>query len=308
MGLSVSTSIVVSAAVCSFLPSAVAAPDNKLPPKMYPVKPIVRSAAPLEIRKGRFFQYALPPGWSVGEDGQFALTLVAPQSKAITVMVGNAGMPLRSNPGQYIHTKLMALGPQNLQISQPRQCAPISGFQMAYEFDVTYLWRGIPSRGQAKCHIAPAYDSATMAMTAALSTAADWPQFASWLPLVADQVSALNGAAFGARGVMAQNIQNSTAYGDAVREYNNWSQRNWKGVTDARDASTQRNQESFRESLGQTNEWVNPYDTRVPLELSTQYQHYWVDRQGRIVGTDDPTADPNVGSTSDWKKMPRRKR
>jgi hypothetical protein len=44
-------------------------------------------------------------------------------------------------------------------------------------------------------------------------------------------------------------------------------------------------------SVGQTSDWVNPYDTRAPLELSTQYQHYWVDRQGRIVGTDDPTAD-----------------
>ena len=308
MGSPFSTIIAVSATIHILLPPAVAAADTKLPPNMHPVKPIIRAAAQLHIGKGRFFQYALPPGWTVGEDGQFALTLVAPDSKAITVMVGNAGMPLNSTPGQYVYTKLTALGPQNLHLSQPRQVAPIAGFQMAFQFDVTYLWRGIPSRGQVKCHIAPAYDSATMAITAALSTAADWPQFASWLPLVADQVSALNGAAFGARGVMAQNIQNSTAYGEAVREYNNWSQRNWKGVTDARDASTQRNQESFREGLGQTTDWVNPYDTRAPLELSTQYQHYWVDRQGRIVGTDDPTADPNVGSTSEWKKMSPRKR
>ena len=53
---------------------------------------------------------------------------------------------------------------------------------------------------------------------------------------------------------MAQNLQNSTAYGEAVRQYNNWSQRNWKGVTDARAASTQRNQESFRDDgrMGQS--------------------------------------------------------
>jgi hypothetical protein len=124
-------------------------------------------------------------------------------------------------------------------------CRPTQSFRKA-EMALASI-SGLPSfREAARAHIAPAYDSATMAMTAALSTAADWPLFASWLPFVADQVSALNGAAFGARGVMAQNIQNSTAYGEAVREYNNWSQRNWKRVTDARDASTQRNQESFR--------------------------------------------------------------
>jgi hypothetical protein len=307
MGLPLSTIIAVSVALC-IVSSAAAQPDTRLPPNMHPVQATRHAAAQLKIGKGRFFQYVLPEDWTVGEDGQFALTLVAPDSKALSVMVGNAGMPLNTNPGQYIYSKLMALGPQNLQIGQPRPVPPLPGFKMAFQFDVTYLWQGVPSRGQIKCHIAPAYDSATMAMTAALSTAADWPQFSSWLPLVADQVSALNGAAFGARGVMAQNIQNSTAYGEAVREYNNWSQRTWKGVTDSREASTQRNQESFREGLGQTSEWVNPYDVRTPLELSTQYQHYWIDRQGRIVGTDDPTADPNTGSTSEWKKMPRRKR
>ena len=134
---------------------------------MRPVKPVIRRAPQLEIRKGRFFQYALPLGWTVGEDGQFALTLIAPDQKAITVMVGNAGMPLNSHPGQYVYSRLMALGPQNLQISQPRPVAPIAGFQSAYQFDLTYMWRDVPSRGQVKCHIAPAYDSATMAMTAA---------------------------------------------------------------------------------------------------------------------------------------------
>ena len=67
-----------------------------VPPGFVEVKPVSRSVVQpptLRLASGRFFTYALPPGWRVGEDGQFALTLLAPDNKAITVMVGNAGMP-----------------------------------------------------------------------------------------------------------------------------------------------------------------------------------------------------------------------
>jgi hypothetical protein len=65
-----------------------------------------------------------------------------------------------------------------------------------------------------------------MALTAALSTADQWGGYASWLPQVADQVSATNGAAFGMRGIMQQNLQNSKAFGEAARQYRDWSQKN----------------------------------------------------------------------------------
>ncbi|WP_315824014.1 hypothetical protein [Paraflavitalea speifideaquila] len=57
----------------------------------------------LRIGMGQYFSYALPPGWRVGEDGQFALTLVSPDNKAFTVMVGNAGlMPGYPQPGLFM--------------------------------------------------------------------------------------------------------------------------------------------------------------------------------------------------------------
>src|SRR5262249_23616468 len=146
-------------------------------------------------------------------------------------------------------------------------------------------------------NIAPAYDSAVMAMTAALSEAGQWPGYASWLPLVADQVAATNGAAFGMRGIMAQNLQNSMAYAEAARQYREWSQRNWQQVTNDRNASQDRNNFYFRENLGGVQTFVNPYDSRVPLELPGTYQYFCVDRQGNILGTNDGTANPNNGST-----------
>jgi hypothetical protein len=67
---------------------------------------------------------------------------------------------------------------------------------------------------------------------------------------VADQISAANGAAFGVRGIMAQNLQNSMAYAEAARNYREWSQRNWQQVTNDRNASQQKRQEGMREILG----------------------------------------------------------
>ena len=265
-----------------------------------------RPAASLKLVSGQFFSYALPEGWLVGEDGQFALTLIAPDSKALTVLVGNSGLPPNYPPAQFAYQKLSAMQVDNLQLGQPQQVQPIAGFQYAYAFEVRYSVRGVPCQGVAIVHIAPAYDTSVIAMTAALSQSAQWPGYSKWLPLVAQQVAATNGAAFGRRGLMQQNLANSVAYGQAASRYREWSQQNWQGVTDARNASVDRQNTQFRENLGAIQTYVNPYDNRAPVELPTTYQYYWVNAQGTYVGTNDPSVNPNAGSTQEWKKMPKR--
>src|SRR5882757_2466359 len=109
-----------------------APPDaRKIPPGMHPVKPVSSasssSAADLRIARGQYFSYALPEGWRVGEDGQFALTIVSPDNKAIAVLVGNAGYPPNYSPARFVYEKLMALRPENLQIGQPRPASPVGG-------------------------------------------------------------------------------------------------------------------------------------------------------------------------------------
>ena len=281
---------------------------------MFPVNPVsshsgtaAHGSATLPIHQGRFFSYAMPEGWSVGEEGQFALTLMAPDRKALTLMVGNSGLPPHYAPGQFVHDKLMALRPQNLHIGPARQVTPRAGFAQAYEFEVHYSMGSNTAQGIAKVNIAPAYDSAMFVMTAALANTQQWGGYANWLPLVSEQIQATNGAAFGRRGVMAQNLHNSQEFGEAARRYREWSEQNWKKVTDDRWNSTDRRQAEFRKNLGPTHNYVNPYDTRFPLELPSTYQYYWVNRQGKVLGTDDPSANPNYGSTDDWKQMPRHK-
>ena len=262
------------------------------------------AAGELRIVQGQFFSFALPPGWQVGEDGQFAMTLLAPDRKAMTVLVGNAGMPLNHPAARFAYDKLSAMRTQNLQIGEARQSNPAAGFRQAVEFEVSYSVQGVAYRGVAKVSVTPAYDSATMAMTAALAPADQWAGYAPWLPQVANQVSALNGAAFGMRGIMQQNLQNSVAYGEAARQYRDWSQKTWQAVTDDRNASADRRNFAVRENLGGVQTFSNPYGT-PPVEMPMTNKYYWTDRQGRFMGTDDPSANPNDGSTGDWRRMER---
>jgi len=292
------------------------APRAEAVPKGFTeVRPITRpqaaaSRAPqLALAATPFFTYAMPAGWRIGESGQYALTLIAPDNKAVTLLVGNSGLPINFPPAQFAYQKLMAIQPQNLQLGPPRQVRPLQGFAQAWEFPVRYSVGGVPCQGVATVHIAPAYDSAVMAMTAALSESRQWPAYSTWLPLVASLVSARSGAAFGMRGIMAQNLQNSMEYGRALQAYRTWSQKNWQDVTDQRNASQDRNNQQFRETLGNVQAYVDPRDpTKPPIELPNTYRYYWQNEKGVIVGTNDPTINPNVGSTRDWRPMPKRDR
>jgi len=285
-----------------------------LPANVFPVRPITHAArgpaaGQLRIARGRFFSYAMPPTWHVGEDGPYALSLIAPDNQAFTLMVGNAGMFPNYPLDRFVSEKMMAIQPQYLQISAPMQIAPRPGFQHTYQFEVTYTsQRGRPVRGLVRCSVAPAYDTALIVMTGAFAVEAQWSGYSSWLPLAAEQISAIDGAAFGRRGIMAQNLRLSKEYGEATSAYREWSQRNWNQVTEQRGASDDRRNEAVRENLGSTRAYTNPYDTSVPVDLPLTYKYYWVNRQGTYVGTNDPSVNLNYGSTDEWKQMPQTKR
>ena len=59
------------------------------------------------------------------------------------------------------------------------------------------------------------------------------------------------------------------------------------------------------ENLGGVQTFSNPYGTNQAVEMPMTYKYYWRDRQGNMVGTDDPSANPNTGSTGEWRRMER---
>ncbi len=289
---------------------------STIPQNMYAVTPTTGNSqqqqpvannkpepAELQIRQTQFFSYALPNGWRLGEDGQFALSLVAADNKAYTVMVGNAGLMPDYPPANFVYEKMMAMRPVNLQLGTPQQAQAVSGFQYAYSFDVSYQLNGNSYRGVAVCHVAPYYGGCTMAMTAAIAESSQWPSYAAWLPQVSRQIAATNGAAFGMRGIMQQNLQNSMAYAEAAKAYRNWSAEKQQEVTDYRNAVNDKQQEQFRDNLGGVQRYNNPYESGSEVQLPAQYKYYWMDRQGKILGTDDAGVNPNNGSTGEWQKM-----
>ncbi|MFT3981233.1 MAG: hypothetical protein QM687_12230 [Ferruginibacter sp.] len=296
-------------------------PSSKIPDNMYYVTPISNDNAPgpapqssapapvnkpqgeLQVRQGQFFSYALPPGWRLGEDGQFALTLVAPDNQAFTVMVGNAGFMPDYPPGQFVYEKMQALRPANLQVGQAQQASPVAGFQQAYSFPVSYQVNGQQYRGIATCHVAPYYGGCTMAMTAAIAESNQWNGYSSWLPAVSRQIAATNGAAFGMRGVMQQNLRNSMAYAQAAQAYRDWSAQKQQEVTDYRNAVNDKQNEQFRDNLGAVQRYNDPYNNGTEVQLGTQYKYYWMDRQGKILGTNDANVNPNDGGGGDWQQM-----
>src|SRR5262249_4074381 len=120
-----------------------------LPGTFVPVKPVTRdgggggggSRAGGGPRRGggEVFLLALPPGWRVGEDGQYALTLLSPDNSALTVMAGNAGLLPNISPEQFAYQKLSQMQIQNLQFGQQRPARPAVGFRQAVEFDLACM-------------------------------------------------------------------------------------------------------------------------------------------------------------------------
>jgi hypothetical protein len=259
----------------------------------------------VEIRQGQFFRYALPRGWGVAEDGNFAVVLVAPDKAALTIMVGNAGLPLGYNPVQYLYERLAPQFP-NLALGQPQPAQPVMGMQRAWVFELVYNVSGVPCRGVARCSVTSGYDGCTLVITCAAAQEVQWAGYAHWLPQIADQIVPTHSAAFGASAMMMQSLQNSIALRQQAQEYHQWSQQTWQAVTAHRDQIQEKNNFYIRENLGGVETFVNPYDSKL-VELPNQHTHHWVNRQGQVFSTNDPSEDPNAGATEEWVPMTRYK-
>lgn len=263
-------------------------------------------AAPgVDHRQGACFRYVLPAGWTVAEDGPFAVVLVDPLRRAVAAIVGNAGLPPWYPPHQYVYERLVGLGPEALQLGPPRAGTALHGFATAWEFDLSYAVQGVPCLGVARCHIAPAYDSCVMAVTWAASDAARWPMHASWLPAVSMHFAATHAGAFGAQGIMAQNLQNSAAFGQQLQAHREASHALWSEVARQRDASQAQNHDGFRQALGGVERYDNPF-TGQPVELTNRHPSYWIHPlTGQILGGASADFDPRTPQDASWQRMHR---
>lgn len=258
----------------------------------------------IERRVGRFFRFALPAGWIVQENSNM-LCLNSPDQVAAIMTVGLVGMMQPFTPDQFVHYAMQMQQMMLTGFLSGRPIPPAPGCSSAGLFEITYMVNGISCQGVVTCHVALGYGQCNASMTLAASRAEAWNQYRSWLPQVATEVGPAGSQTFMAGQVAADNLRNSVELGQHFRAVNDYTQAQWQQVTNERWAADDRRNFEFRENLGAVQTYTNPYDNHRPVELSTQYRFYWVNRRGEIVGSDDPGYDPRVGSTDEWSQMPR---
>jgi hypothetical protein len=263
---------------------------------------VAQPAPQAQMARGRCFAFAIPQGFRLVEEGQFAVVLAAQDNSAITMVVGNCGYPQGYTPAQFAQEKLGFTGVQNLQIGQARPGRPFQGYQEAYEFDYAYVAGGIPCRGVATVSVRNGYGSTDMVISAAAAHEQRWSQYASWLPQLASQVQATDNSAFGARQMAQQNLQNSVAYGRQLQDYYNHSQQLQQGVTDARWQSDQYQQHHRGEALTGHSYYNDPYGNPAQ-RLQNGAGVYWVNPQGQVVSSDNSTYDPRTPTDVYWERM-----
>jgi hypothetical protein len=254
-----------------------------------------------QIVQGQCFQFVVPAGWRVVEQGQFAVVQADANQQAVAMMVGNCGFPPGYNPVQYAYEKLSGGGP--VQLGQPRQGQPVANFQNAVDVDYRYAVNGVPCVGIATVSYRQGYGQTDFVLTAGAAQEQYWPSFASWLPGLAKQFNVTNSAAWGAQGIAQQNLQNSMQFGQQLQEQRAWSQDLQQQVTDQRWESDERRQEGAGQVLTGQSWYDDPYGQKPAVRMSDTPAVYWTNRDGRIMSSEDPSYDPRTPMDSDWQRM-----
>jgi hypothetical protein len=260
-----------------------------------------RSSVEPSVVQGQCFQFVVPAGWRVLEQGQFAVVQADADNQAVSIMTGNCGFLPGYPPLQYAFEKLSGNGP--VQLDRPRPGQPVANFDAAVDVDYRYAVNGVPCVGIATVSYRQGYGQLDLVLTAGAAQEQYWPSFAAWLPALPKQFNVTHGAAWGAQGIAQQNLRNSIQFGQQLELQRAWSEELQRQVTDQRDASDERHREGMGQVLTGESWYADPYGQNPPVRLSNTPAVYWTNRHGRIVSSDDPSFDPRTPMDSDWQRM-----
>jgi hypothetical protein len=160
----------------------------------------------LETRQGQYVKYVMPQGWRVTEDSQFALALSAPDNAAISFVGGHFSYPQQEIyfMDEYFQYVISSQHHQELQIENLAE----SRINWDWECDFTYVIKGSPWRGIARCIPQRGRPGmSALLLTYGAAEASQWDSYAAWLPQVAAQVELTNPAAFGVSEIMQEQLR-----------------------------------------------------------------------------------------------------
>ena len=267
--------------------------------------PIIQNTPPVNVSMqcGRFFRFALPAEWMVQENSNL-ICINDPAGEAAIMSVGLIGMLQPMMPDQFVQYALHMHQMQLLHLVPTGPIAPQPGCTHAGAFELAYACNGVVCRGVAWCHVAVQYGQCNATLTLAAAREPLWPRYAAWLPDVASHVGPAGAQTYMAGQVAADNLRNSIDFGRRLQEVNDHSARLQAQTVAERAASQDRIIHHFRENLGNVVTYQHPFEPRT-VELPTTNSHYWINRALEMRGSDDPSYDPNMGSTQEWMRMRR---
>jgi hypothetical protein len=262
------------------------------------------------MRRGPNFTHPLPQGWVVGEEGNHALVLWAPDYSAGVFVYGLSGFMQPMSCDQFAYfclTQSMRMAGE-LQFARMTPVAPAQGFGQAAAIDVTFRFQlapplgGVPAQGVVFSNVATGYQQMNGFIALAWAMPPAWPAHEQWLPGVALQACNTGPNPFGATGVNMVNQANTAAMGQAWANYQDWSQRTWDEVSRERWASQERQQQAMDPMLTGQFWGQDPYGNG-PQRYAATPAVIWVDPYGRQVTSDDPSFDPRTPFDQDWRRV-----
>lgn len=104
---------------------------------------------------------------------------------------------------------------------------------------------------------------------------------------------------------LQQQMADTAAFGRKLQDYTAHIRQLGQQMHEERMKSFDRIAESQREYLGGVETYTDPYQ-RQGVYMPAGYKEYWVNQKGEVVLSEQTGYNPNVGDTSDWRKMERR--
>jgi len=103
---------------------------------------------------------------------------------------------------------------------------------------------------------------------------------------------------------MNQGIRNARAISDTITRNSEEIRRMYSESYRQRQESEDRIGQRFSEYIRGVDTYRNPYEDR-PVQLPSGYRDVWVNPRGEYVLSNESGFDPNVGATTEWRRMER---
>ena len=157
--------------------------------------PFVRP--PLQVRRGRYFTYAIPADWQASETAN-GVDMNSPDGRLLANAAMLVGNPGTTTPWSFTSNILSAAGCTNINGLSKKELGSLpSGYPGIYwqvqEFDLTFIDQsGVARHGDvtaAICNVAGGFSALFQGYSA---PASDFDQAKTWLPLIASSVNAID--------------------------------------------------------------------------------------------------------------------